>query len=112
MSQEYDIQEYWEQFDDQTRWIGFQEKTEKPSSHNEEEAEELLKTIDWVVFQDESKQEYTTPDNHTTDATEKVEDYNLTMYGLKRKRTEFSQNSDDIKKKLEEVFENMKQTVK
>ena len=46
MSQEFDINEYWEQFDEKTRWIGF---AEKPATHTETHQDEFLDTIMWVI---------------------------------------------------------------
>jgi len=103
MSQEYDIQEYWEQFDDKTRWVGF-------STINEEKKEtstdEFYETVMWVVNQPEIKE-----NDSDKRIQETFKNNSFVQYGMKRKRDE-DKNDEVVRQELLDTFEKMKQTVK
>ena len=108
MSQEFDINEYWEQFDEKTRWIGF---AEKPATPTETHQDEFLDTIMWVINNPETILEK--PMEETKNTEDSNEDtQNFTQYGKKRKRTETTRQDQLVCQELSMSFEKMKQTVK
>jgi hypothetical protein len=112
MSQEYDINEYWEQFDEKSRWIGFQDEKNEIKT----EGEDLLDTIDWVVENEEKKEieERENKDNQIEKKRkwefdpEREEKIYKKLYGVKASTTFASDLDFRVNMKMTEIFDNIK----
>jgi hypothetical protein len=112
MSQEYDINEYWEQFDEKSRWIGFQDEKNEIKT----EGEDLLDTIDWVVENEEKKEieERENKDNQIEKKRkwefdpEREEKIYKKLYGVKSSTTFASDLDFRVNMKMTEIFDNIK----
>ena len=103
MTQEYDIQEYWQQFDDHSRWVGF---TENLKANEEKENDDMIATIDFILqtSQEELPADISNsetkecPDNEKTEKTNTEEIHNEVQ--------------EAVIKRIETLFLKMKETVK
>lgn len=112
MSQPYDIEEYWHQFDDRSVWRGFDvEANVQQKVENAKLVDDTIETMDYIVEMTEEEtgdirewEEYKTPN-----LVKPV----LTMYGMKRKRNENEKPKlDEVVSRLQDTFDAMKETVK
>lgn len=118
MAQEYDKYEYWRQFDDNSRWRGFIENEAKIEENQQNsEEDETISMLDYVLARCRGYSVSSDDENE-----ENIDVKNLHIEGKKiveelKNLPEVEENlqnvknipNDEIEKKLEETFYQLKQ---
>jgi hypothetical protein len=116
MAQEYDMYEYWQQFDENSRWVGFSPSLQRaaPTPTNDEE---FICSIDYLVNQFTHENENITVPNSLTEVKNVVFETEETKTEFLDCRNEIDNEDIDeiedfeVERRLDEVFYKMKETV-
>lgn len=119
MAQDYDKYEYWRQFDDNSRWVGFIGNEEK-ISQQENETDETITMLDYVLARtaydvsDDSEDERHSPKQKimSTYLPSELESKVDEMHIAEKKEHESRMNAKNTERRLEETFLRMKETLK
>jgi hypothetical protein len=122
MAQEYDKYEYWNQFDDNSRWRGFVLNEEKMNKEDEKQ-DDTISMLDYVISQTnyevhdessdseelhQSKKETVAPFYLPCELPNRFSDMNLN----KLKTTNHECKDITVVERLNETFQLMKETLK
>lgn len=118
MSQEFDINEYWEQFDDKSRWIGFatdRTNAQTPTIVDVNESDEVIQSVAWILQEDEMKTEQTksvAEDENIHYEINKMEDIAENVAVSLEGKTSVEDIDEEVVTNLYKIFQLMKETVK
>ena len=101
-AQPYDMSEYWNQFDDQSRWKGFSTVEEKTESIVSED-DEIIEAIQYIDEQCNKKVESPAAEQRNPLIQNHLGDQNIES---------ISKLNKSVESRLQEVFDRMKETVK
>lgn len=103
MSQEFDIAEYWEQFDEKSRWVGWEPTIVPTQSYDELSDEDFIQAVDELVAMGEQEEEK--EKERKTEEHEKAKRIVKKMYGCKNKHPYFlSEEEKAIQSKIDRIF--------
>lgn len=111
MTQEYDISEFWEQYDERSVFIGDQKEKEDEFISLVDQFIELEESKDYDVTSEEEKVEFVEQESkkRKIERQEQEEKIIKKMYGIRDKHRDLLTEEDRmIKNRLEEIFTFMK----
>ena len=112
MTQEYDIGEFWEQYDDRSVYIGDQKDKEEDFIALVDQFIEIEESKDYEVLSEDEKQEESEEEitkKRKIEEQEKEEKIIKKMYGVRDKHRDLMTEEDRmIKNRLEEIFSFMR----
>jgi len=119
MAQEYDMQEYWRQFDDNSRWVGFAGNLEIIDKNIADGDDDVITMLDYIVARsaydvlDDTEEEKS--QNHTEKKItpdEKIEVANFhTLTVTETKKQNLKDSETIVEDNLMHTFYELKKTV-
>lgn len=111
LAQSYDMSEYWTQFDENSRWIGFSPVQEKIESIVSED-DEIIKTMDYIGHQsDEDEVSYLPRLNVFENDNKQIEPIQRKILLSPEEKELNELKEPSVESRLQEVFQKMKETV-
>lgn len=111
LAQSYDMSEYWTQFDEHSRWIGFSPVQEKIESIVSED-DEIIKTMDYIGHQSDEDEESYLPKLNVSPTIHKQMEPIQRKIVISNEEKELNELKEpSVESRLQEVFQKMKETV-
>lgn len=119
MAQQYDLQEYWQQFDENSRWVGFVGNEEK-IKEQENTPDETITMLDYVLARTAQYSDYDVSDQDENNEEIPIKHIHLNDRYYPSMNTRAEEKKEEVNvdsktkviERLNETFYKMKETVK